>query len=80
MKRETRRGLRVVISVLNMVIQLLMLWIIVRNLDAFKGRTPEEVLLTIQSILTHISIMMGSFFIYYTVINLMTRRNIPHNK
>jgi len=80
MRRETRRGLRVVVSVLHIIIQSLMLWIIVNKLDPRRGQNTEQILLTIQSMMTHISIMIGVFCAYYTVMKLSTRRNLNPSK
>ncbi len=80
MRRETRRGLRIIISVLHMIIQALMIWIIVTKLDPRRGHNTEQILLTVQSMLTHISIMIGSFCAYYTIMKLITRRNLTLGK
>jgi hypothetical protein len=80
MSRDTRRGIRVAGGILNIVIQILMLWIIVRSLDVRSVESPDQVLITIKSMLTHISIMMGTFFVYFALVNLVTRRNISGHK
>lgn len=80
MTRETRRGVRVVGGILNIVIQILMLWIIVRGLDARNVQSTEQILITIKSMLSHVSIMMGAFFVYYALVNLATKRNISGHK
>ena len=80
MSHETRRGVRVAGGILNIIIQLLMLWIIIRSLDARSVESPDQVLITIKSMLTQISIMMGTFFVYFALINLVTRRNISGHK
>ncbi|HHE46161.1 MAG TPA: hypothetical protein ENL08_00475 [Bacteroidetes bacterium] len=76
MTHETRRGIRLVSGILNIIIQILMLWIIVRSLDVRSVDSVEHILITIKSMLTHISIMFGSFFIYYTLVRVINRRNL----
>ncbi|NQT35183.1 hypothetical protein HQ587_08335 [bacterium] len=76
MTRETRRGTRIVITLMHIVIQVLMLWIIVRRYGVAKG----DPMVAIQGILTHAAIMIGAFFIYYSIIKLITRRNVLNNK
>ncbi|MCF7810821.1 hypothetical protein K9N50_07515 [bacterium] len=80
MKRETRRGLRVVLSVLHILIQVLLLWIIISKLDPRRGQNPEQILINIQSMFTHYITMFGAFCIYYTSMQLITRRNISQSK
>ena len=76
MTRETRRVARVVITTAHMVIQVLMLYIIITKLDQSRGHSAEQILMSIRSIITHASIMFGSFFIYFSIMQLVTRRNI----
>ena len=80
MTRETRRGFRVIVTLMHVVIQVLMLYIIITRLDRSKGHSAEQILMNIKSMITHISIMFGGFFIYYSVMKLMTRRNIQAGK
>ena len=75
MTRETRRGTRIVITLMHIVIQVLMLWIIVRRFGVAKG----DPMIAVQGILSHTAIMLGAFFIYYSVIKLITRRNALNN-
>ena len=76
MTRETRRGVRIVITLMHIVIQVLMLWIIVRRFGIVKG----DPMVAIQGILSHTAIMFGAFFLYYSIMKLITRRNILNNK
>jgi len=80
MKRETRRGMRVVLSVLHILIQVLLLWIVINKLGPRRGQNTEQILINLQSMFTHYIIMFGAFCIYYTGMILITRRNISQNK
>jgi len=80
MKRETRRGMRIVLSVLHILIQILLLWIIISKLDPRRGQNTEQILINLQSMFTHYITMFGAFCVYYTTMTLITRRNISQNK
>ena len=80
MTHDTRRWIRVISGILNIVIQLLMLWIIVRNLDNRSVQTVEQILIIIKSILTNMSIMLGTFFTYYALIRLIDKRNLRSSR
>ncbi len=80
MTHDTRRWIRVISGILNIVIQILMLWIIVRSLDNRSVQTVEQLLIIIKSILTHISIMLGTFFTYYTLTRLIDKRNLHRSR
>ncbi len=75
MTHETRHGVRVVISLLHILIQVLVMWIIVGILDAKTTATTEELLHLNTSILSHMSIMVGSYCIYISLMRLFTGTN-----
>ncbi len=76
MSHETRRGIRIVLTLMHIVVQVLMLWIIVRRFGVASG----DPMAAIQGILSHSAIMFGAFFMYYSIMKLITRRNIFNNK
>ena len=80
MKRDTRRGLRVVLSVLHILIQILLLWIVISKLGSRRGQNTEQILINLQGMFTHYIIMVGAFCVYYTSMALIARRNISQNK
>ena len=75
MTHETRQGIRIVITLLHMLVQLLIIWIIVGILNNKIGKTPEDILIIIKRILAHMSIMLGSYYLYGSLIRLFTGPN-----
>ncbi|MDP8238201.1 MAG: hypothetical protein P9X24_03840 [Candidatus Hatepunaea meridiana] len=80
MNHESRRGLRLILTVLHLLVQIIMIWLIVSSLNSEEARAPDELLQTMMSMIAYLSVMFGSFFIYYTVIKLITKRNMSRSK
>ena len=80
MNHESRRGLRLILTVLHLLVQIIMIWLIVSSLNSEEARAPYELLQTMMSMIAYLSVMFGSFFIYYTVIKLITKRNMSRSK
>ncbi len=77
MKHETRRGIRVLISILHLAVQLMLMVFILfisGSRDKFETLGSEY---AIFSALIYVGLMIGAFAVYYTFITLISRRNLP---
>lgn len=77
MKHQTRRSLRVVLTLVHVIIQLLLIGYIYlnqENLIALEAGNDHQVLIRV---MIYIGIMIGVFGVYYSLMKLLSRRNIP---
>ncbi len=77
MTHETRKGLRIIISLLHMGLQAILIWSVLLTLE----HTGDESKPLVQNpSLSYLGLMCGLFFIYYTAMKLLSRRYSTYNE
>lgn len=77
MKHDTRRSLRILITLLHLIIQLILLWLFFDMLGTKEITTDAERLEGIYRALTQLGLMIGAFASYFSIMKLLSRRNLP---
>ncbi|MFN3821585.1 MAG: hypothetical protein ACK4OO_04570 [bacterium] len=73
MRTETRRGLRFLLHLVHIAAQLGMIWYLVVTIEKASGNDIIVQLNHINSSISHLGVMCGVFFIYYTLYRLLSR-------
>lgn len=73
MRSETRRGLRFLLHLMHIAAQLGMIWYLVVSIEKVRENDVVVQLSHINSSISHIGLMCGVFFIYYTLYRLLSR-------
>ena len=79
MERETRHGLKILLGLLHIALQLVWIYLIVALINTREAADVMEELRVIRSLITHVSLMFGAFYIYYALNRLMGIQSRQHN-
>jgi len=79
MERETRHGVKVLLGLLHIALQLVWIYLIVALINTREAADVMEELRVIRSLITHVSLMFGTFYIYYALNRLMGIQSRQHN-
>ncbi|MBM3327200.1 MAG: hypothetical protein FJY65_09560 [Calditrichaeota bacterium] len=74
MTHESRKGLRLIINLIHIGTQALLIWYVTQHIDLQKAISIEERLGVQCSLFSHLALMCGIFFIYYTLTKVFSQR------
>lgn len=77
MKHQTRRSLRIVLTLIHVIAQLLLMGYIYLKLGTIQLSDRGTEIQMLIKIMIHIGLIIGVFTIYYSIMKLLSRRNIP---
>jgi hypothetical protein len=80
MDHQTRRGLRVIVNLIHIVVQFILMWLIAGMLGDVPVQNTLEYQTAVRDILVHLSFMFGAFAVYYTLIKLLTRHHSSYEQ
>lgn len=73
MKREARRGLRLAIGILHILVQLVLLWYVAEAVSELRFAKQSANLTSIHRLLGYVAMMLGAFFIQYSAMKMLSR-------
>jgi len=76
MDRDTRRGLRVVLTVIHLALQIVMVVLFYSLQGPVNAQEQSDLLI---KALVYLGFMLGLFFVYYSLMKIFSGRNIPYH-
>lgn len=73
MQSEMRRGLRLILHLVHIAVQLSMIWVVMEVRAPVKEAETLAQIQSLQVLIGHIGAMMGIFFIYWTLYHMLSR-------
>lgn len=79
MNHDARRGLRIMIGIGHVLVQILIVWVVVTKVKLVGKAEAAELMQALLMVVMYLAIMTGVFFSYFTVSQLISSRNLPRS-